>query len=155
MGKLTARQERFVEAYLIDPNASAAARAAGSTAKRAEQAGYEFMINPDVKAEIERRRTERAQKAAIDAEYVLQQAVKLHERCMQEVEPFTDRKGNHIHDEEGRPLYVFNANGAARALELVGKHIGVQAFKEQVAHDVTDALADRLVRAAERLKSDG
>ncbi len=51
---------------------------------------------------------------------------------MQEIEPFTDRKGNHIKDENGNPLYVFNAAGAAKALELVGKHVNVNAFREQV-----------------------
>jgi phage terminase small subunit len=32
------------------------------------------------------------------------QAVKFHERCMQEMSPITDRKGDRARDEAGNPL---------------------------------------------------
>lgn len=35
-------------------------------------------------------------------------------------------------DEEGNLLFTFNAAVAARALELVGKHVNIGAFKERV-----------------------
>ena len=129
---LTAKQERFVEEYLIDLNATQAAIRAGYSKKTARQAGAENLAKPVISEAIEAAKAERSEETKIDAAYVLRQAVKLHERCMQEIEPFTDRKGNHIHDDNGHPLYVFNSTGAAKALELVGKHVGVQAFREQV-----------------------
>lgn len=69
----------------------------------------------------------------IDAQWVLNQAVTLHRRCMQDVVPLMDRKGNQIYDDEGNALFAFNAAGAAKALELVGKHVGVGAFSEKLA----------------------
>ncbi|ENG5503788.1 terminase small subunit, partial [Yersinia enterocolitica] len=75
---------------------------------------------------------ERNIRVGIDADYVLRQAVKLHERCMQEVEPITDRRGEEITDEDGKTIFGFDAKGAAAALKLVGEHISVQAFKVNV-----------------------
>lgn len=71
--KLTPKQQRFVEEYLIDLNATQAAIRAGSTAKRAEQAGYEFLRNPDVKAVIDAALKERSERAEITADRVLKE----------------------------------------------------------------------------------
>ena len=59
----------------------------------------------------------------IDAAWVLRQAVKVHDRCMQ-AEPVMVG---------GEPTgdYKFEAAGANKALELIGKHIDVQAFSEK------------------------
>lgn len=59
----------------------------------------------------------------IDAAWVLKQAVKVHDRCMQ-AEPVMIG-GEHTGD------YKFEAAGANKALELIGKHIDVQAFSEK------------------------
>lgn len=129
---LTAKQERFVEEYLIDLNATQAAIRAGYSEKTARQVGAENLTKPVIADAVARAQARRSEATGITAEWVLGQAVKLHERCMQEVAPLTDRKGNQIRDDDGNPLFVFNAQGAAKALELVGKHVNVQAFREQV-----------------------
>lgn len=129
---MTPKQQRFVDEYLIDLNATQAAVRAGYSAKTAYSMGQENLSKPEIAHAIANARAAQSERTKIDADYVLRQAVKLHERCMQEVEPFTDRKGDHIHDDKGNPLYVFNATGAVKALEVIGKHIGVQAFKENV-----------------------
>jgi phage terminase small subunit len=49
--KLTERQRRFVEQYLVEPNATAAARAAGYA--HPEQAGYALLRNIQVSRAIE------------------------------------------------------------------------------------------------------
>ena len=152
---LTAKQQAFVDEYLIDLNATQAAIRAGYSAKTAMEQGYQLLQNPSVSTALSEAVAARSERTQINADYVLRQAVKLHERCMQEVEPFTDRKGEHIHDEKGNPLYVFNATGAAKGLELVGKHVGVQAFKDRVEHDVSAGLADMLVKARERAIGNG
>lgn len=71
--KLTAKQERFKDEYLISLNATQAAIKSGSTAKRAEQAGHEFLRNPDVKAAIDAALAKRAEKSEITAERVLKE----------------------------------------------------------------------------------
>ena len=135
---LTDKQRRFVDEYLVDLNATQAAIRAGYSKKTANKIGPELLGKTSISEAISKAQAERAERTKIDADYVLKQAVKLHERCMQEVEPLTGRKGQQIRDDEGNPLFVFNAAGAAKALELVGKHVNVQAFRDQVGHGNPD-----------------
>lgn len=51
-GRLSPRYEQFVSEYLTDFNASRAARACGSGAKRADQAGYELLRKPEIQQAI-------------------------------------------------------------------------------------------------------
>ena len=148
-GKLNAQMERFCQEYIKNPsNQTAAAAAAGY--KNAAVSASRHMDNPKVQARIAELMEHRNKRVKIDADYVLKQSVKIHERCMQEIEPFTDAKGNHIHDDKGRPLYVFDAKAAIAALGLVGKHVDVQAFKERVDVNVNVTLADRRANARRR-----
>lgn len=127
---LTPKQQRFVEEYLVDLNATQAAIRAGYSAKTANEQGARLLAKASVSQAVAEAQAKRSEQVGIDAAYVLRQAVKLHERCMQEVSPILDRKGQQVTDEAGNPLFEFNAAGAAKALELVGKHIDVLAFKE-------------------------
>ena len=131
---MTPKQKRFVEEYLIDLNATQAAIRAGYSAKSAMEQGYQLLRNTSVATALSEAVQKRSERAGIDADYVLRQAVKLHERCMQEISPVTDRKGEQVKDEAGNPLFEFNALGASKALELVGKHVAVQAFKDKIEH---------------------
>jgi phage terminase small subunit len=56
-----AKWERFAWAYVneTNENASEAARIAGSTAKRSDQAGYELLSRPEIQARIKELRDER------------------------------------------------------------------------------------------------
>lgn len=135
--ELTAKQALFVQEYLVDLNASKAAVRAGYSERNAAKYASDLMQLPHVQAAVTEAFAARAERTKITADYVLAQAVKIHERCMQEVEPFTDRSGEQIHDKEGRPLFVFNAAGATKALELVGKHVDVRAFSDKL--DLTNS----------------
>lgn len=132
MAKLTDKQELFAREFIKDLNATQAAIRAGYSEKTARAIGCENLTKPDIQQRIAELNQERLERVQIDADYVLRQAVKLHERCMQEVEPLTDRRGEEITDEQGRTIYGFDAKGAAAALKLVGEHITVQAFKTNV-----------------------
>lgn len=135
---MTPKQKAFVEEYLIDLNATQAAIRAGYSAATAHSIGHENLSKPEIADAIAEAAAARSERAKVDADYVLRQAVKLHERCMQEVSPMIDRKGDPVRDEDGNPLYEFDSLGASKALELVGKHVSVQAFKEKV--DVNAAI---------------
>lgn len=132
MAKLTDKQELFAREFIKDLNATQAAIRAGYSEKTARAIGCENLTKPDIQQRIAELNQERMERVQIDADYVLRQAVKLHERCMQEVEPITDRRGEEVTDEQGRTVYGFDAKGAAAALKLVGEHITVQAFKTNV-----------------------
>jgi phage terminase small subunit len=129
MAKLTDKQELFAREFIKDLNATQAAIRAGYSEKSSRNQGARMMANDDIQQRIAELNQERMDRVQIDADYVLRQAVKLHERCMQEVEPITDRRGEEVKDEQGRTIYGFDSKGAAAALKLVGEHVNVQAFK--------------------------
>lgn len=131
---LTAKQEAFCLEYLKDLNATQAAIRAGYGEKTARQVGSENLSKLDISEKIAELMEKRNEKVKIDAEWVLNQAVKLHERCMQEVAPILDREGENVKDEDGNNIYKFDAVGAKGSLELIGKHVDVAAFKERVEH---------------------
>ncbi|EKN5964990.1 TPA: terminase small subunit [Yersinia enterocolitica] len=132
MKQLTPKQELFCREYLKDLNATQAAIRAGYSEKTAQVQSSRLLSNVMVQQRVSELAAERNSRVGIDADYVLRQAVKLHERCMQEVEPITDRRGEEITDEDGKTIFGFDAKGAAAALKLVGEHISVQAFKVNV-----------------------
>jgi phage terminase small subunit len=64
---LTPKQQRFVEQYVIDFNAAAAARRAGYSARTAKSIGHENLTKPDVAAEIKRTVAAQTEKATLTA----------------------------------------------------------------------------------------
>jgi phage terminase small subunit len=154
MAKLTDKQELFAREYLKDLNATQAAIRAGYSEKTAKETGYENLTKPHIQELIAELNKDRMERVQIDADYVLRQAVKLHERCMQEVEPITDRRGEEIKDEQGRTIFGFDSKGAAAALKLVGEHITVQAFKKQISNEHGGAIGINLNKSLTELFDD-
>lgn len=70
-GQLTHKQQRFVEEYLIDLNATQAATRAGYSAKTAEQQGHRLLRNARVQAEIAVGQEKLSERAGITQERVL------------------------------------------------------------------------------------
>lgn len=75
--KLTAKQQRFVEEYLIDLNATQAAIRAGYSAKRAAEIGYQLLQKTTVQEMIQTAQQERSERTQITADQVLQELAKL------------------------------------------------------------------------------
>lgn len=71
MRKLTPKQQRFVDEYLIDLNASGAAKRAGYSAKTADQLGYQLLQHPSVADAISKGRQIQNTRAKVDAEWLL------------------------------------------------------------------------------------
>ncbi len=142
---LTPKQKRFIDEYLTDLNATQAAIRAGYSKKTAAQVGFENLRKPQIAAAVSRAKQERSEATKIDAEWVLKQAVEVHRRCMQEVKPDRNPKtGKQLYDDDGNAVFKFNAAAANRALELVGKHVEVAAFKERIEHSSGLSLAERI-----------
>lgn len=106
---LTEKQQRFVEEYLIDLNASAAYKRAGYSAKgnAAETCAARLLRNVQVQAAISELRAEQSEKTGVTAEWVLTEAADMY----REAKEAGDRKN------------------ALRALEMCGKHVAISAFK--------------------------
>ncbi len=151
--KLTPKQHRFVEEYLIDLNLTKAAVRAGYSEKTARQIGSENLSKPAIQEAIAEAKRERSEATKIDAEWVLHQAVELHRRCMQEVKPALHPKSRRqLKDDSGNLLFTFNAAAANRSLELVGKHVDIGAFKDRLEVSGGISLGERLQRGRDRVR---
>lgn len=71
--KITAKQQRFIEEYLVDCNATQAAIRAGYSEKSAQQIGAENLLKPVILTAIDVRRAALSKKLEIDAERVLRE----------------------------------------------------------------------------------
>ncbi len=154
--KLTPKQQRFIDEYLIDLNATQAAIRAGYSPRTARAIACENLAKPDIQEAIAEAKRERSEATKINAEWVLHQAVELHRRCMQEIKPARNPKtGKQIYDGDGNALFTFNAAAANRALELVGKHVSVAAFKERLEVSGGISLVERLQKGRDRVRREG
>ena len=75
--KLTPKQARFVQEYLIDLNAAQAAIRAGYSAKTARVIGHENLTKPDIAAAIEKARAKRAERAELTGDMVVDELRKI------------------------------------------------------------------------------
>ena len=77
MANLTPKQQRFVEEYLIDLNATQSAIRAGYSEKTAKSIGQENLTKPDIQKAIEEAQNKRQEQTQIDAAYVLKRLVEI------------------------------------------------------------------------------
>lgn len=75
--KLTAKQQRFIEEYLIDLNATQAAIRAGYSEKTAFQTGTENLKKPNVATAITAAKQERSKRTEITQDMVIREMAKL------------------------------------------------------------------------------
>ena len=131
--KLTNKQRLFCKEYLVDLNASAAARRAGYSEKTAHRSGQENMQKCAVREYLQKLMTKREEKVEITADYVLGVIKETVDRCRQ-VKPVTDALGQPIMvetpDGELAAAFKFDAKNVLKGSELLGKHINL--FVEQV-----------------------
>lgn len=69
--KLTPKQERFVEEYLVDLNGSAAARRAGYSEKTSGPIAQQLLAKTSIQEAIAARRAERSERTGITADEVV------------------------------------------------------------------------------------
>lgn len=118
---------RFAQEYVIDRNATQAAIRAGYSERSAFAQGARLLRKDKVLQEIDRLTQELAEKSKLTAEAIVADLIEVKERCMQRA-PVMVREGKEMVqaiDEEGRNVWQFDAKGANKSLELLGKHIGM------------------------------
>lgn len=131
--KLTPKQQRFVEEYLVDLNATQAAIRAGYSARNADKIAFQLLGKTRVAEAIAAAKAERSARVSVSADYVVNNLVEIVERCMQRA-PVLTMKGEQVVDDEGRNVWRFDAKGANKSLELLGKHLGM--FTDKIEADV-------------------
>jgi phage terminase small subunit len=151
---LMPKQARFVEEYLIDLNATQAAIRAGYSAKTARQIGEQNLKKPDISRAIEKALAARSARTRLTQDWVLEQLEETLRRCLQRkpVMAWSKEKKRMVQttNEEGEGVWTFDSQGANRAAELIGKHLGM--FRDAVDLNLKGDLAERLSKAWERAK---
>lgn len=152
--KLTAKQQRFVDEYLIDLNATQAAIRAGYSSRRADAIGYENLRKPEITDAISERQKVRIERTQVDADYVLRRLIEIDQMDVldimndtMELKPVSEWPRVWRQYLSGFDLAeMFEGRGdqreivgilkkikwpdKVRNLELLGKHFGM--FKEKV-----------------------
>lgn len=136
---LTPKQRQFVAEYLVDLNATAAARRAGYSAKTADRIGPELLGKSCVSAAIQEAILDRQKRTEVTQDYVIE---KLKE--------ITDREAS---DSQDSDLKYANK---IKALELLGKHVGAWEQKDNGPKDEAeeDDLSRSLRELGEELEND-
>jgi phage terminase small subunit len=120
--KLTIKQEKYVQGLFAGLSQREAYKQAYNCKKMKDKTIDEnasrLANDSKVKARLRELTEEFKNRNMLTVEWVLNNLKEVTERCLQQ-EPVKDRQGN----ETGE--YTFQANGANRALELIGKHLGM------------------------------
>ncbi|MBV4480524.1 terminase small subunit [Pseudomonas khavaziana] len=171
---LTQKQRLFVDEYLIDLNATQAAIRAGYSKRTAGQIGDENLKKPQISQAIKEAMDSRSKRVQINADYVLNRLVEIDQLDVLDIlrddmsfKPLSEwPKGWRQYLVGFDIAEMFEGTGEDRSmvglmkkikwpdkvknLELLGKHVAVSAFREQVEVNVTHTLSERMAKARER-----
>lgn len=155
MAKLSDKQELFAREYLKDLNATQAAIRAGYSEKTARSQANRMLTNVDIENRISELKASRNEEVGIDAAYVLKRLVEIDQMDVLdillangELKPIKDwpktwrttLSGIDVTELGGDTpglLKKIKWPDKVKNLELLGKHVDVQAFKEQVSNEHT------------------
>ncbi len=149
---MTPKQEMFVREYLVDLNATQAAVRAGYSAETAYSQGQRLLKNVEIADAVQAAMDSRSEKTEISAEYVLTGIQEVAERCLQRAPVMVGRGEDReqLIDDEGRHVWQFDAAGANRSFELLGKHLKL--FADRLDINVTDDAAALLAAARQAVR---
>lgn len=157
---LTDKQEMFCREYLIDLNATQAAIRAGYSEKTSNEQGARLLANVSVQNRISELKAERNDRIDIDANYVLRRLIEIDQMDVidimtddMSIKPVSEWPASWRRYLSGFDLAdMFEGRGEDREmvgilkkikwpdkvknLELLGKHVTVQAFKDNVKNEL-------------------
>jgi phage terminase small subunit len=126
--KLTVRQKRFVEEYLVDFNASQAVIRAGYNPSEANRRklGSELLDHPGVRVAIDVATAERADRSAIKPDYVIKKVMRTIEKA--------EADGSH--------------NAVLKGCELLARHLGMFIERQEISGPNGDPIKYEQVKEA-------
>ena len=151
MANLTPKQQRFVEEYLIDLNATQAAIRSGYSEKTAKVIAAQNLSKLNVQEAIEEAQSKRAEQTQIDAAYVLRRLVEIDQMDVLDImddqmkirpvnewpkvwrQYVVNLENLELSDGEGC-FKKIKWPDKVKNLELLGRHVSVGAFKDKVEH---------------------
>jgi phage terminase small subunit len=178
MAKLRPKQERFCREYIVDLNATQAAIRAGYSAKTANRTASENLSKPDIQKFVATLIEERNLRTAVDSDYVLRRLVEIDQMDVLDImnddmsiKPVSSWPKSWRQYLAGFDLAeMFEGRGEDREmvgilkkikwpdkvknLELLGRHVDVQAFKDKVDVSGEINLVDRILAARKRARGE-
>lgn len=136
VGKLTDKQKRFVEEYLIDLNATQAAIRAGYSEQTAYSIGQRLLKKVEVQEAIQQAQNKRSERTQITQDEVIRRLIEnvdisMGKKATVITIPSKSENGEVVGNDVAQ--FVYEPSAANKALELLGKHLGI--FKDGV--DIT------------------
>jgi phage terminase small subunit len=146
VASMTPKQERFVEEYLVDLNATQAAVRAGYSARTAREIGRENLDKPDIQAALQTAFAARSQRVEIDQDWVIRRLARIADLDLRKL--FTDdctlrpiqelpedvagaiSSVDVIKRKDDAEEYRVRLPDRIRALDLLGRHLGM--FRDRV-----------------------
>lgn len=126
--KLTQKQRRFIDEYIISGNATQAAIKAGYSKKTARKIGQENLTKPDIKAAIEKRNAEIRSEKTADMTEVMEYLTSVMRG--EQTESVATSKGVYSNVE-------VSAKDRIKAAELIGKRNGAWTDKKEINGDLS------------------
>lgn len=173
--ELNTQMEKFCQEYIKDPEHQAkAAVAAGYSAKTATVKASKLMSDPRIMARIAELMSQRVYRTKIGADYVLKRLVEIDELDLLDImnddltlkplsawpkawrQFLSGLKVAELFEGQGDEKQVIGVLKSikwpdkVKNLELIGKHVDVNAFKEVHEHTVNVTLAERMQAARTR-----
>ena len=151
---MTAKQKRFCEEYLIDLNATQAAIRAGYSPESAQQIGAENLSKPVIRARIDTEIAERSRRTGVNADRVVQELAKIaFVKATDIIDPNTATVRDSATEEDKACIAAVKFKSSSgessdsvereirmcdklKALELLGKHLGMFTDKVNVSGNV-------------------
>lgn len=139
MAKLTAKQQRFVDEYLIDCNATQATIRAGYSPNGAERTGSNLLRNTKVAQEIKKRMSEKQKETIMKQDEVLELLTSIARGESQEYSSENTKSKNGV---ETTTISTGSSTPQTeerlRAIELIGKRYGM--FTDKLQAEVTESV---------------
>lgn len=150
MAALTPKQARFVDEYLVDLNATEAAKRAGYSAKTAHSSGPRLLANVGIKKALAARAEKTSEKLELTAEWVIKRAMLIADANMKTFGTWNDsgvswKQSSEITDEQAYAVaevsQIMNEYGGTtkfklhdkvKALEMLARHLGLFVDKVEV-----------------------
>lgn len=151
---MTAKQKRFCEEYLIDLNATQAAIRAGYSPATARSVGNENLTKPDIRARIDTEMAERSRRTGVNSDRVVQELAKIaFVKATDIIDPNTATIRDSATEEDKACIASVKFKSSSgetsdsvereirmcdklKALELLGKHLGMFTDKVNVSGNV-------------------
>lgn len=141
MAELTPRQRRFVDEYLIDLNATAAARRAGYAEKWAGSQGFQLLQKPHVAAAIAAAKSDRSARTRVTQDMVIAEYACL---AFADIRAFVDWGPDGVALKSSDALDDEQARCIAEVTETRTQHGGSRRVKLHDKKGALDALARHL-----------